>query len=129
MQWNWVKAWNQNLYQFLTKFPIRILALHKTNLLWRFRKILWLSQNIWTLMFRTPVNHIIPTLYFFFYGINFFKTKKKEFCPWRAEISFNSHFHTLLWSIGLKITFKINDLGNWIVNRVIMPSSFLTTTH
>ena len=40
-------------------------------------------------MFRTPVNHIIPTLYLFFVFLwnQFFQNKEKRVCPWRAEIS------------------------------------------
>ena len=37
--------------QNFAKSPLQIwLALHTTNLWWRFRKILWPSQNVWTLL-------------------------------------------------------------------------------
>ena len=35
---------------FAKSSPYFWLALHRTRLMWRFRKILWPSQNIWTLL-------------------------------------------------------------------------------
>ena len=58
--WNWTAWWNLNNVwwssyilrrpqNFAKSSPYFWLALHKTKVRWRFRKILLSSQNIWTL--------------------------------------------------------------------------------
>ena len=84
--------------------PIIWLAVHRTNNWWRFHKILWPSQNIWTLNNR---NYLIPLWYN------------------RFAVNFEESFHCAFWVLGMaRRTSKHYSMYNLLVissNPTIFP--------
>ena len=76
----------------MPNFHRRFVALDKTNLRWRFRKILWASQNIWALKFTYCIHRNLAKVIIRLYNSTPF------ICKTSRLLSFNNFFWTILQS-------------------------------
>ena len=114
---------------FAQSSPYFWLALHRTKVRWRFRKILWPSQNIWTLLTVQIVALCIPSQWFSIkYLIKHYSYKELRMSNWLGlgyEFGLQRIVDSAIVRLYSVCAHKSNNLSSYVHHNFDRPSYFM----